>query len=385
MLIDTFDKHILQHPTVRIEVLVDDILQAAENPDEDTVVRELTYSARDLARAIQEDAQFKIAESKSVIVANSDSLASKLKSWAGPLGGTVARACRFIGADHSHGRGVRAARLAKTTHGRWLKAAKRRSRLNILLHTCKRTARRVVLTGIMPSVSFAAPVVGATATELDRAKKMVGRAYGTLGRGKSNEIGLLVLGPGIDPTAKLLAAPFKMLLQELWGASNMELRRSFMLPLSTLVPAMHSSIRTSNPDSGPVGLAIDYVRSTGIVWAVPFNLVLPDGSSCNLRVTPPALVLDIVQKWSEVRRAKEVLTNLKDEGNGEYLQAIIDDGMPLYCGHIKAALGSKILSPLEKVMAFNCFQGGSWTNVRLERYGIVDSPLCEHCGQLETI
>jgi hypothetical protein len=385
MLIDTIDTHLVSHPTVRIEVLVDDILQAVEDPSEDVAVITLTNSARDLALAIRNDAGFIIADSKTVIVANSDSLGQKLKASLGKYGGAVSRACRFIGADYSHGRGVTAARRAKVTTGRWTKAAVRSRRLGKVARTCRRTACRIISTGIMPSVAFAAPVVGASRTELDRAKKMVGRGYGTLGRGKSNEIGLLVLGPGVDPTAKLLGAPLKMLVQELWGASNPGLRREFMLPVSLMAIAIRSSIASGDANSGPIGLAVDYVRSTGIKWATPFALDLPDGTTCNLRVTPPTLVLSIVQVWSEVARAKVLLLNLKDEGNGDYVQSIIDDQLPLYAGHIKAALGSKALSALEKVMVLSCFQGGSWTNCRLERHGMIDSPLCEFCGMLDTL
>jgi hypothetical protein len=174
-------------------------------------------------------------------------------------------------------------------------------------------------------------------------------------------------------------------LQELWGAGNIALRRNYMLSMSTMTIAIHSALSTGDANSGPIGVAVAYVRSTGITWTLPFCLELPDGTTCNLHVTPPALVLATVQTWSEVARASTILNNLKDEGNEEYIQAIINDSMPLYTGHIKAVLGSKALSPLEKVMALNCFQGGSWTNARLERYGMIDSPLCEHCGELDTL
>jgi len=74
--------------------------------------------------------------------------------------------------------------------------------------------------------------------------------------------------------------------------------------------------------------------------------------------------------------------------NQPFWKEVVEKQAALYTGHITRLVnGAGNLSPLERHMAVSVYVNGVWTNARLERAGLLQSPLCTKCdlGEVDTV
>ncbi len=93
--------HVWQNhnPRVELGVFIDDLLGGSTDASENVVVSNLTTGAAELRLAIEMDLGCKVAESKSVLVATTDTLLEKLKIAFGRFAGQASKSAANLGVD----------------------------------------------------------------------------------------------------------------------------------------------------------------------------------------------------------------------------------------------------------------------------------------------
>ena len=94
------------NPRVELGVFIDDLLGSATAAEEHAVVGRLAAGAAALRLAIEGDLDGKVAETKSAIIAGSDSLLSKLRVAFGRFGGQATKSASNLGVVFSQAEGA---------------------------------------------------------------------------------------------------------------------------------------------------------------------------------------------------------------------------------------------------------------------------------------
>ena len=154
-------------PEVELDACVDDLGLGAEGT-EDHVFRALVRGAAQLRRAVGEEFECTISLDTAAVVASSPALLARLRRALGPLAGEEAQAAVWLGVDHSAGKRRSHKRVAPMRRARM--AAGRRRAAKLRRHRAVAGARvlKVVKGGLLPALTYDAPVHGVSTSELRR-------------------------------------------------------------------------------------------------------------------------------------------------------------------------------------------------------------------------
>ena len=103
-LLDLMHSNIGSHPSVSLNIYIDDLALDASADNKQELVSLLTDAARDISFDLDNTIQLPIARQKSAVIANSTSTACLLRRCLGELGGPRLGVVRPLGVDYSGGK-----------------------------------------------------------------------------------------------------------------------------------------------------------------------------------------------------------------------------------------------------------------------------------------
>ena len=205
------------HPTLALNVHVDDFLYAATGQSDTAVARQIKAGADDMYHFITNELDCTVSAPKAVVIASSYKLQARIAKTLGALGGSGLEVTTGnLGIDTSAGRPRRTFYSRAVLKQRINKQGQRMPRARRLGKGNRSTAGKVYSHGILPGSTYGAQVWGLDGPAVTRLQRQWLQARCSSGKGKSRSRSLLLHG---DPTWAPATAPLATYIDLAWAAA----------------------------------------------------------------------------------------------------------------------------------------------------------------------
>ena len=370
LLLRALDAVVRSFPLVPLQVYIDDVFQHFAGPLR-LVIRDLPAAFRLLATGLEalglevsRDKTFGLASTRALC----DSLQHELRDRAVPF----ATSDKSLGVDLSADR----RRSTRVQRKRLAALKKKRSRVARLRASGVRVAH-YFRTGLSSAVAWGVHVIGMATTSLLSWRREVSRGCSATAAGKSVDMALIMAdvqeSQRTDPAFDVHLLPILHWCTAVWSQRLPWSRLSYLFTRAKARLAKAKSVWSSVGNAPTLAFLATLDR---LNWTAPtFDSLRDDLGQTYLlsRDSPAAIagaVVASVRRW-QMRRVALLFPTAGIEG-GFFVAPL---RKILRTSNLAAAWTSAAQSQLLSALV-----GGQWTQVRLFKAGLVESPLCRLCG-----
>ncbi len=385
--------------TTDFDAYIDDFGLTVQADTETAVVETMVEAQARLREIIGTDLNAEISLAKAGLVANSESLAERLRTRIGIAAGQKVNSIANLGIDHSAGKKREHRHTGGVRKKRLLGAFARRCRVAALAQALTRRQLKGIYTAAVAlAADYGATVNGLADDEVRRLRQVAATAFTPRGKGRSLTMTLLLNGM---PTWISELAPALQYARAVWRASAGGARQQdlsladfarlwreledcgYIKGLIKKRGGGDGTHRSADADvrrwaasRGPIGAMILSLHRVG--WRVrdPFNWEDDRGCKVSLITNSPALLKVLLQEATQREAQRKVARTWTEEGDPSF-------GETRVCTDVVAAeLNScRHLTRLERGALASTVADAVWTRTRAHRAGYKTSVACPLCGE----
>ena len=384
LLLDTVSQHICDHPSIRLNIVVDDLSLDHTGPDSLSVAKPLIEAAQDLSHSLQDCTDLTIAKNKTAVLANTKQTARIIRKGLKELGGPPLTAARALGVDFWAAApirprfGVRRARLASYRI--------RRPRIKKLSTANKSLSGKIFVAGIIPSLLFDQPIFGCFGNTLKQIRREAGVISGISGRKRDVDMAFS-LNPTKDPEVISASAVIGRYCVEVWNAA---LDPAFRDPAGTSFGSLAlgvSNYIAKHPlppahVSGPISAFHLALAKANWSFHTPFALKSADGSIKHLPSTAPKRIIASFKRDLQGAIVARYATRIHAKHDSHKSKQLLEQG--IFLDPLLSMCKSLSFHDARTLLAINT--NGIFTNFDLMQYGYDINPACPLCNaSLDTV
>ena len=391
--LEPFDSFTRIHPSIDLDVYIDDIQMAmADVKSRETLAAQLSSAADTMLDVVHVRIKADMAQQKAAVVASDAKLFSMLRRHLGAHAGIATNnsAATALGIDYAAGRSRQSMRFG-AQKARFAKVAARRHRLRTLAKSGGCAATKVARSGCRPAALYGAEVVGVPCSLLLSLRRTM--AASTIPRAKGRSLDVTLQLSDLEVTKEATAAPICRWAREVWQASmliaeqdgSLSKPKSRALSSRKLVNLWYAArvdeIGRWGAVRGPIGAAKMSMERIDWKWSQPHIVETDDGTILNFALDSPALIqYQVHQSVTRSIQHRIAANTLDTKLEGKRVDTDI------LCTFLRSR-AKNALTFREKVTLKCVAANAFWTAKRLNEAGLIDSPLCPlcNCGLEDTI
>ena len=366
MLLPILDSVAANWPSAKMAVVVDDITIAGMGKQEE--VASTVSGAVSEAIVGLEKAKLEVSDDKSVLMSNVDVVRNAIASRVKRLKKGQTTHTKNLGVDFTAGKPLR----HKVSSIRLKKAAARIRRTRVLKNAGAK-ASRLVSTGLNPALLYGVGVVGMTDSHLLKVRRAARKAAVSSVAGRNLTLDLMLMGKQVDPAYR---ANRDVILQWCTAWWDGRIPRTwqaiaFDYAMKHVLPAKQPWRRAQ----GPSGAVMATLKRIG--WKpIRIHKWLTHRGEIDICKMCPTSVARLVDEatekwlWVQVSKSKKDLEHLEKGGVFQPIHRLVTQKP---CEAWSAELQGQLRSMVAD---------GQWPQDRLYKAGLVDSPICLACGEV---
>ena len=359
------------NPTVDFRTFVDDIKQTAYGRGA-ALEQVMVEAGHELHQGLTELGNI-------VSVKKTTILTSKLSLSKGIAGRLRARGIYFKVASYAKDLGIgTTAGVRRITRFLDLRIRSVRNRVNRIkiLNRIDQRAGRLYNTGALPQASYGKEAMGVSPSQLQSLRALAADSVSSATKGQCTTTLIWVaLGQENDPATKVVLDQVRAWFSVVEGADMEQVSRAWWSQKLTFT-------KSGNPwgtVKGPMGAVIATLRQVDWLGITPFKWVGHDGSEWAYHPTH-SKDISLHPMLDGLRSAVERI--VWGQASNHHCGRGLAEGCDVYSiqKHLKHMRHG---NPKDASLMMTIASAGAWSQARKFQAGLVDSPLCPHCGEEE--